>query len=313
MKTEINWAAASALAAILSFSSMPAFAQSVIVSAELGGGVPIDGVWEFPGCSEPDPFEPEELFDEKEYLIFDGNTVESRVVLYTSSDGSCTGDETVISEGFPFWSNGEMESLGWAEIDDFGNVIPVPVPLRQDGSGTLNPLPVVTELEIDLGNGETEIGYHYIDDTGEDWYLYRNAGEDDAPTLYMSPDEPLRKVDIVFAPEIGCEIELTRETYVDGDTVMTDVFRLSNPTSERVALEIKVWLVRPDEKVKSIVNIGAYGFFRVPAETDLDIGPLWLGRVWPHKARGEYELNCRVLDPKTGELIAEDGNVFEIQ
>ncbi len=313
MNIKFNWAAAFALAAIYSFASMPAFAQSVLVSAEEGGLVPIDGVWEFPGCSEPDPFEPEELFDEKEYLIFDGDTIESRVVLYTSNDGSCTGTETVISEKFPFWSYGEVTSWGWAEIDDFGNVVFVPPPPRQDSSGPLFAVPIVTNLVIDLGNGATESGYHYIDDTGEDWYLYRNAGEDDAPTLYMSPHEPLRKVDIVFEPVPGCEIELSQEIYVNGDTIMADVFRLSNPTAERVALEVKVWLGRPDETVRSIVNIGAYGFFRVPAETDFDLGPLWLGRVWPHKPRGEYELSCRILEPRTGERIAEDLNEFVIE
>ncbi len=320
MKTEINWAAASALAAIFSLASMPAFAQSILVSAESGNLVPIDGVWEFPGCSEPD-FEdpPEERFDQREYLIYDGNTIESLIIFHSSTDGSCTGDETIVSEKFPIQSNPTpQQSLGWGEIDDFGMVTIVAPPLCQDPAacppvGLLNSMPFVTETAIDLGNNEFEIGYQYIDDTGDTWYLYRNAGEDDAPTLYMSPDEPLRKVDIVFEPRVGCEIELSQDTYVDGDTIMANVFRLSNPTAERVALEVKVWLGRPDETVRSIVNIGAYGFFRVPAETDIDLGPLWLGKVWPHKPRGEYELNCRVLDPKTGERIAEDLNEFVIE
>jgi hypothetical protein len=314
MKSEIKWTVAAALAVIFSLTSMPSYAQSVLISAESGNLVPIDGVWEFPGCFEPDPEEPDELYDQREYLVFDGDTVESRVVFYSSSDGSCTGNETVETEGpFPIQSNGEVLSPGWGEVDDFGFVNPLPPPLRQDSSGPLNSAPLITEWQIDLGNGEVEIGYNYIDDTGDTWYLYRNAGEDDAPTLYMSPEEPLLKVDIVFEPEPECEIELTQETYFDGDTIMADVFRVSNPTSERLALEVKAWMVRPDESVKSVFNIGAYGFFRLWPETDIDLGPFWLGRVHQYKPRGEYELGCRVLDPRTGALIAEDRVSFEIQ
>ena len=67
----------------------------------------------------------------------------------------------------------------------------MPPPPRQDGGGSLNPMPLITEIEGDLGNGDTETLFFYIDNTGMTWYLYRTAGEDDAPTLYLSPDEPL--------------------------------------------------------------------------------------------------------------------------
>ncbi len=324
MKTETNWAAASALAAIFSLASMPAYAQSIFVSAESGKLVPIDGAWEFPGCSKPDDEDdPQEQFDNREFLIFDGNTVESRIIFYETETGICTGAETVVTEGpFPISATGEIEARGWGlvEEDDYGNLIEVfelEPPLRQDFSDTLNVRPTVTRTEIVVPvNGsetetEIEIGYAYIDDTGEKWFLYREEGGNEPFDIVMSPYEPLRQIDLEPKPE--CEIELSQDTYVDGDTIMASVFRLSNPTAERVALEVKVWLGKPNESVKSIVNIGAYGFFRVLPETDIDLGPLWLGWVGPRKARGEYELSCRVLDPRTGKRIAENINHFTIE
>ena len=201
MNTNISWPGVYFLAALFSLASTSALAQSVLVSAESGGLVPIDGVWEFPGCAKPDPDDPpEEQFDEREFLVFDGNNVESRLILYPSTTGICEGDEIVVSETFTFWSNGEVLSLGWADIDDEGIVTPVPPPQRQDGGGSLNPLPLITELEIDLGGGDTETIFFYIDDTGMTWYLYRTAGEDDAPTLYLSPDEPLSRVSPAVMP-----------------------------------------------------------------------------------------------------------------
>lgn len=325
MNIKFNWAAASALAAIFSLASMPAYAQSTLVSAESGKLVPIDGAWEFPGCGPDDELPPEEQFDEKEFLVYDGDTVESRVVRYSSKDSSCTGDETVVTEGpFFFRSLGQVQSFGWLLLieDDFENIvdfIELEPPLRQDFQDTLKFQPDVTVLEyiIDEVTGETETDIVYIDDSGEFWFLYRgemaeiDTGFGIEEVIVMSRDEPLRKADLGPKPE--CEIVLSQDTYVDGDTITADVFRLSNPTAERVALEVKVWLGKPDESVKSIVNIGAYGFFRVLAETDIDLGPLWLGTVWPHKPRGEYELSCRVLEPKTGKRIAEDINHFVIE
>ena len=71
--------------------------------------------------------------------------------------------------------------------------------------------------------------------------------------------------------------------------------------------------MRSCPKAVSIFNIGAYGFFRLWAETEIDLGPLWLGKVHEGKPRGEYEVGCRVLDPKTGKMFAEDRDTFEIQ
>jgi len=62
-----------------------------------------------------------------------------------------------------------------------------------------------------------------------------------------------------------------------------------------------------------VVNVGADGSLVLPAGTDVDLGPLPILPVTAALPRGDYEFSCRMLDPVTGELLAEDLNLFEVQ
>jgi hypothetical protein len=118
------------------------------------------------------------------------------------------------------------------------------------------------------------------------------------------------QVDVVSAPT--CDIQLNQVAYVDGDTVIADVFRVANLTSAPVAVELKVWQGLPDSPPISFLNIGADGSFVLAAGADIDRGPFPLLSVTPDLPRGTHEISCRVLDPVTGALLAEDLNNFEI-
>ena len=216
MKTQFQFLRASVFLMLVSFAST---AFSVMINSETGYAS-LDGTWAFPGCSEPDTDEGE-LYDQMEYLVFSGDTVESRVVEYDSDDGSCSGPEiNTESETFDFMvANLDLPSSGWVEIDENDNEVPADAPPCQNpaictgNNGLLSDPPLVTELEIlipgDPGaedpedrEDSVEIGYWYIDDTGGDnpeqpWKLWRNAGEDDDPSTSMSVEEPLTRL----APE----------------------------------------------------------------------------------------------------------------
>ena len=176
-------------------------AWSVTVNSEFGGAS-LDGTWAHGGCSEPD-FEddpPEEQFDQEEFLIFEDKTVEVRLVLYPSIDGSCSGIGNAESEVFNFTEEDDLQTLGWFGDDGSEEGGPVPPPPRQDGSGPLaaEPLATVHAILIPGEDGEEdqiETKYWYIDDTGLNWFLYFNAGEDDAPIPYMDAEEWLTKTD----------------------------------------------------------------------------------------------------------------------
>ena len=177
----------------LLLASCASSAWSVTVGSELGGKSPV-GAWGFPGCYQ----ESGEYDDQyiEEYLIFSSNTVESRVVGF-GSDSTCGSvGSTLESESFAFNVIENFDSPGWGED---GLELP---PECQDTSkctdGRLDPSPNVTKVEYVFSPQESEFDTLYIDDTGLVWYLYRDAGDDDAWSKYMSGDEPLFKTDLAI-------------------------------------------------------------------------------------------------------------------
>lgn len=188
----------------LSIASFASSAWSVTVNSELGGAS-LDGAWSF-GCSDPD-IEDGGIYDEQEFLIYQGNTVESRVYLYASDNASCSGGIVDIGgEGlFNILVEDDLEQIeGWLGEDENGNEVLVDPPPRQGGGGLLNPTPLAS-VEIFVIPGEVdEAGCVYIDDTdqtGLNWYLYRCAGEDDASFIpFLDTGEPLIKAEL---PVVG--------------------------------------------------------------------------------------------------------------
>jgi len=185
----------------LVFASFASTALSVTVNSE-SGGASISGAWTFPGCS----FEPGEYNDRdyQEFLVYGESSVEAQIVQYASDDESCSGGVTNIftEETVNFTVDGEVEIQGWLGQDEDGNEVPVPPPPRQDGNGSLP----AGSLSDDAFNASVEIfeipgeggeeGYVYIDDTDLIWYLYRSAGEDDAPIPFLDTNEPLIKTEL---------------------------------------------------------------------------------------------------------------------
>ena len=105
---------------------------------------------------------------------------------------------------------------------------------------------------------------------------------------------------------------MTQAIYTAGDTVSVTTFRLGNPGPDPLPVEWNVWLGIPSSPPISAINMGADGSFILPAGFDTDLGPLDL---FPAAGLplGSYELSCRMLEPVTGELLAEDLNPFQIQ
>ena len=111
----------------------------------------------------------------------------------------------------------------------------------------------------------------------------------------------------------NCDLQLSQTTYVDGEEVIANVFQVGNPGPDPVAIELKLWVRRPDGSTFSRLSVGATGSIVLPAGFDRDFGPFSAFTVAPADARGAYEFNCRVLDPTTGESLAIDENPFEVQ
>lgn len=184
--------------------------QSVLGTASL------DGAWTF-GCSDPDVEEGGINF-EKEFLVYQGNSVESRVYLYAPNDTTCTDPAVgVDSEGpFEIMVKNDPEDLvlieAWLGEDENENeVLLDPPPERQVGgllpAGNALGEPFYASVEIFKIPGEPdEEGCVYIDDSdqgqnGLNWYLYRCAGEDDQSFIpFLDTNEPLIKSEL---PVVG--------------------------------------------------------------------------------------------------------------
>ena len=133
------------------------------------------------------------------------------------------------------------------------------------------------------------------------------------PMVNGSFDTFMMKIGDVALPAIPiCDLRMSQSSYALGETVTVSVVRRVNPGPLPVALEIKMWLQDPTGAITSFENSGADGSMVLPAASDVDSGPLALFGVTEETVRGRYELSCRMLDPLTGKLIAEDRNPFDI-
>jgi len=160
--------------------------KTILVTAEIAGHVPLDGAWAF-DCENEEPGVENDI---NELLVFLGDTVEAREVVYLSKDETCTGilSSTVLAAGTVTAYN-EFMVLGW--IDENGQVASSG-PLSNDGTQTLSFQPNVVPLEFIVpGEPIIERTFLYVDDTADPWCFYREDGDDDDIWgEYLSYSEP---------------------------------------------------------------------------------------------------------------------------
>ncbi len=113
--------------------------------------------------------------------------------------------------------------------------------------------------------------------------------------------------------DVFCSVPLNQATFVNGDTVTLQGFRVQNIGNAPAAVEIKVWLEAPGLAPLSILRVGEVGEIVLPGPSDITGGPRPLFTVTSAVPRGRYALGCRFLDPVTGRLDAETIQPFQIQ
>ncbi len=110
--------------------------------------------------------------------------------------------------------------------------------------------------------------------------------------------------------EVSCNLTMSQPSYSDREPVVAMEIRLTNSGLEPVPVEVKIWRVFPDLTTDAIdlLNIT-----ELLPESVQDFGPQRLFRVTEETPRGNHEINCRLLDPVTGETLSSDINPFEIR
>jgi glucose/arabinose dehydrogenase len=110
-----------------------------------------------------------------------------------------------------------------------------------------------------------------------------------------------------------CDVEIDQPDYSNGETVTATVRRVVNFGDAPVPVRLRMAVDPPAGPVRLLVDVGKDGSFVLQPGTDKDSGPKDLFTVGPNMARGSYSLVCRLNDPDTGALLAEDRAFFQIQ
>lgn len=107
-----------------------------------------------------------------------------------------------------------------------------------------------------------------------------------------------------------CDIEMSQAAYIDGETITAQQFRVANPGSSDIAVELKAWFETPTGAVIRTLNVPS---INLSAGFDIDLGPIPFFTVQPTTPRGTWEYGCRLLDPVTGRQRSFDRTTFELQ
>jgi hypothetical protein len=110
---------------------------------------------------------------------------------------------------------------------------------------------------------------------------------------------------------LRCDTAVNAKDFVAPETVEVGVdFRNGSATGR--AVEVKVWIARADGFLVSAINVGADGQSSLPGGSE-DLYPQSpLFTVNASTILGDWEVGCRLLDPITGETLAEDHDAFEV-
>ena len=120
----------------------------------------------------------------------------------------------------------------------------------------------------------------------------------------------LGRVKIAFEqPKPFCEVQLSQSSYGDGEVPTVTRLRFANPGSVAVDARLQVEIIPPQ---------GAAPTFQLdenavlPAGFDLDAGSNAANPVVVEQLRGTYSMRCRILDPNTAAVIAENVATFRL-
>jgi hypothetical protein len=113
-------------------------------------------------------------------------------------------------------------------------------------------------------------------------------------------------------PLLSCDTAVDQKNYILYEGVDVGLALHSSEATDR-AIELKVWIERADGLRVSAVNVGAEGTHVLLAGQDLTFGSIPLFLVEGEIPFGQWTIGCRILDPITGETLAQDGDSFPVQ
>lgn len=108
------------------------------------------------------------------------------------------------------------------------------------------------------------------------------------------------------------DFSVSQESYIPGDTIGISSYRLTNLTGVDQIAEMKIWCTGPVMAPLAIGNVGTNGRYIVPAGSHEESSPIPLLPVVEDMPGGEYAIGARILDPATGDILAQSQRRFAI-
>ena len=109
-----------------------------------------------------------------------------------------------------------------------------------------------------------------------------------------------------------CDVELSQEIYLEGETITADVFRLANTSSGQVPVAVKAWVVAAGMAPLEVMSLRR-NINRLEPGSDQDLGPVRLVKVKSDMPIGPGQIICRLIDPRNGGVYDVEVAPFEIQ
>jgi hypothetical protein len=122
---------------------------------------------------------------------------------------------------------------------------------------------------------------------------------------------PFGDIRLIEDDVLRCDLSVSAKDFVSLETVEVGIdFRNGSATGR--AVEAKVWIARADGFLVSAINTGADGskFLASGFENLFPLSPLFT--VNASTLLGDWQVGCRLLDPITGETLAQDIDTFEV-
>jgi hypothetical protein len=174
-------------------------------------------------------------------------------------------------------------------------------------STEFGPVKVLDSIPATSG-GSFRVGSRMLDPVTGDAFSEKQASFV-VPSAVAGPpkSEPAEQEDVEVSAEVSAA------SYGSGDVISVSDLTIRNFGDSTAAVQVKLWLESHGMEPVSIMRAGGDGDMVVPEGSELHFYHPRDLTVTQQQPRGDYTLRCRILDPVTGAVIAEQSVPFRIQ
>ena len=110
-----------------------------------------------------------------------------------------------------------------------------------------------------------------------------------------------------------CDLELDAAAYGTGDTVTLAEMRIVNLGGQAVSVRFQLEIQPAAGPPLVLMDRGADGSLQLPSGLENDFAPIPLLTVPAGAPRGDYEMVCRLSNPMTADVLAEQRVPFTLE